>query len=90
MAVKKSVKKYIGVYDTESKIRRWRERRDRCYWIAFKEAKTGRAGSVAVGHRKDGLQRQRRENATKPWNRTVLGRTSQRFKGNKTELPLVT
>jgi hypothetical protein len=40
MVKKISIKKYTGVYFSESSIRKWRERPDRCYWIAFKDPKT--------------------------------------------------
>ena len=66
MAAKKSVKKYIGVYYTQSKIRRWRERADRCYWVAFKEAQTGkliweRCGWASEGWTPEAAQRKRHE-----------------------------
>ncbi|MFZ5449943.1 MAG: hypothetical protein ACOZFS_15030 [Thermodesulfobacteriota bacterium] len=38
MAAKISVKKYTGVYYTESSIKKWRERPDRCCWVNFKDA----------------------------------------------------
>jgi hypothetical protein len=38
MAKKISVKKYAGVYYTESTTHKWLERPDRVYWIAFKDA----------------------------------------------------
>ncbi len=66
MAAKKSIKKYIGVYYSESKVRRWRERPDRCYWVAFKEAKTGklrweRCGWASEGWTPEAAQNRRRE-----------------------------
>jgi integrase len=66
MAAKTSVKKYIGVYYTESKVRKWRERPDRSYWVAFKEAKTGklcweRCGWASEGWTPEAAQRRRYE-----------------------------
>jgi integrase len=66
MAAKKSVKKYVGVYYTESKIRKWRERPDRCYWVAFKDARTGklrweRCGWASEGWTPEAAQRRRHE-----------------------------
>lgn len=40
MAAKKSIKKYVGIYYTESAERKWRERPDRIYWVGFKDPKT--------------------------------------------------
>jgi integrase len=66
MAKKISVKKFTGVYYTESTIRKWRERPDRCYWVAFKEAKTGklcweRCGWASEGWTPEAAQRKRYE-----------------------------
>jgi integrase len=66
MAKKISVKKYTGVYFTESTIRKWRERPDRCYWTAFKDAKTNklrwdRCGWASEGWTPEAAQRRRHE-----------------------------
>src|SRR5208337_1882590 len=66
MAKKISVKKYTGVYFTESTIRKWRERPDRCYWVAFKDTKTGklcweRCGWASEGWTPEAAQRRRYE-----------------------------
>ena len=66
MAKKVSLKKFTGVYYTESIIRKWRERPDRCYWIAFKDAKTGklcweRCGWASEGWTPEAAQRRRYE-----------------------------
>ncbi len=66
MALKKSVKKFVGVYFTESTIRKWRERPDRCYWVNFKDAKTGklvweRCGWASEGWTPEAAQRRRYE-----------------------------
>jgi len=66
MAKKISVKKYTGVYFTESTIRKWRERPDRCYWVAFKDAKTNklcwdRCGWASEGWTPEAAQRRRYE-----------------------------
>ncbi|MGA2160235.1 MAG: site-specific integrase [Dehalococcoidia bacterium] len=42
MAKKIKVKKYLGVYYAESSINFWRGRPDRVFWVAFKDAKTGK------------------------------------------------
>jgi integrase len=66
MAKKVSLKKFTGVYFTESIIRKWRERPDRSYWIAFKDAKTGklcweRCGWASEGWTPEAAQRRRYE-----------------------------
>lgn len=66
MAKKISVKKYAGVFYTESTIHKWRERPDRCYWVAFKDAKTGklrweRCGWASEGWTPEAAQNRRRE-----------------------------
>ena len=66
MAKKISVKKYAGVFYTESTIRKWRERPDRCYWVAFKDARTGklcweRCGWASEGWTPEAAQRKRYE-----------------------------
>jgi hypothetical protein len=66
MALKTALKRYAGVYFTESKIRRWRERPDRCYWVAFKDAKTSklyweRCGWASEGWTPEAAQRRRYE-----------------------------
>jgi integrase len=66
MAKKISLKKFTGVYYTESTIRKWRERSDRCYWVAFKDAKTGklcweRCGWASEGWTPEAAQRRRYE-----------------------------
>lgn len=38
MAKKKVLKRFLGVYFSESRHRFWRERPDRCYWVNFKDA----------------------------------------------------
>ena len=66
MAKKISVKKYTGVFYTESTIRKWRERPDRCYWVAFKDTKTGklcweRCGWASEGWTPEAAQKKRYE-----------------------------
>ena len=66
MALKKAVKRFTGVYVTESKRRRWRERPDRCYWINFKDGQTGklrweRCGWASEGWTPEAAQRKRYE-----------------------------
>jgi integrase len=66
VALKKSIKKYTGVYYTESTIRKWRERPDRCYWVNFKDAKTGklrweRCGWASESWTPEAAQRRRHE-----------------------------
>lgn len=66
MAKKVSLIKFAGVYCTESTIKKWRERPDRCYWVAFKDAKTGklcweRCGWASEGWTPEAAQRRRYE-----------------------------
>jgi len=64
MAEKKSIKKFAGVYFTESKVRKWRERPDRCYWLAFKREKKlvwERCGWASDGWTAEAVQRRRHE-----------------------------
>jgi integrase len=66
MAKKISLKKFTGVYYIESIMRKWRERPDRCYWVAFKDAKTGklcweRCGWASEGWTPEAAQRRRYE-----------------------------
>jgi integrase len=65
MAAKISVKKYTGVYYTESSIKRWRERPDRCYWVNFKDAhgklRWERCGWASEGWTPEAAQRRRYE-----------------------------
>src|SRR5271157_5246080 len=66
MAAKKSVVKYVGVYYTESKTRKWRERPDRVYWVNFKDPGTGklhweRCGWVSEGWTPEAAQKRRYE-----------------------------
>lgn len=65
MAVKISVKKYTGVYFTESSVKRWRERADRCYWVNFKDAhgklRWERCGWASEGWTPEAAQRRRYE-----------------------------
>ncbi|MGA9756576.1 MAG: tyrosine-type recombinase/integrase [Desulfobaccales bacterium] len=66
MAKKISVKKYAGVYYTESVAKKWRERADRIYWVAFKDAKTNklrweRCGWASEGWTPEAAQRRRHE-----------------------------
>jgi integrase len=66
MAKKISIKKYAGVFYVESTVRKWRERPDRCYWVAFKDAKTGklcweRCGWASDGWTPEAAQRKRYE-----------------------------
>ncbi|MGO9121156.1 MAG: hypothetical protein ACLQPD_26530 [Desulfomonilaceae bacterium] len=66
MAVKKSIVKYVGVYYTESKTRKWWERPDRVYWVAFKDAKSGklqweRCGWASEGWTPEAAQNRRHE-----------------------------
>lgn len=64
MATKTSLQKYTGVYFTESTMKKWRERPDRCYWINFK--KDGklfweRCGWASEGWTPEAAQRRRYE-----------------------------
>lgn len=66
MAKKISLKKFTGIYYSESIMRKWRERPDRCYWVAFKDAKTGklcweRCGWASEGWTPEAAQRRRYE-----------------------------
>lgn len=66
MALKKGIKKYTGVYYTESTVRKWRERPDRCYWVNFKDVKTGklrweRCGWASESWTPEAAQRRRHE-----------------------------
>lgn len=66
MARKIALKKYAGVYYTESEIRQWRERPDRCYWVAFKDSRTGklrweRCGWASEGWTPEAAQKRRFE-----------------------------
>ncbi len=66
MAKKISVKKYAGVYHTESTVHKWRERPDRCYWVAFKDTNTGklcweRCGWASEGWTPEAAQNKRYE-----------------------------
>ena len=66
MAKKISVKKYAGVYYTESTVHKWRERPDRVYWIAFKDAQTRkliweRCGWASEGWTPEAALRRRHE-----------------------------
>jgi integrase len=65
MAAKISVKKYTGVYFTESSVKRWRERPDRCYWVNFKDAhgklRWERCGWASEGWTPEAAQRRRYE-----------------------------
>jgi integrase len=66
MAKKIAIKKFIGVYYTESINKRWRERPDRSYWVAFKDVKTGklrweRCGWASEGWTPEAAQRRRYE-----------------------------
>jgi len=66
MAAKVSVKKFAGVYYSESTIRKWRERPDRCYWLNFKDPRTGklqweRCGWASEGWTPEAVQRRRYE-----------------------------
>ncbi len=66
MAAKVSVKKFTGVYYSESTIRKWRQRPDRCYWVNFKDGKTGklqweRCGWASEGWTPEAAQRRRYE-----------------------------
>jgi integrase len=66
MAKKTALKRYAGVYVTESTIKKWRDRPDRCYWVAFKDAKTSklcweRCGWASDGWTPEAAQRKRYE-----------------------------
>jgi len=66
MAKKISVKKYVGVYYTESTTRRWRERPDRIYWVSFRDSVSGklrweRCGWASEGWTPESAQKRRHE-----------------------------
>ncbi len=65
MARKISIKKYAGVYFTESKVRRWRERPDKVYWVKFKDSsgkiRWERCGWASEGWTPEAAQRRRFE-----------------------------
>jgi integrase len=65
MAKKVALKKFTGVYVTESTVRKWRERPDRCYWIGFKDAHGKlcweRCGWASEGWTPEAAQRRRYE-----------------------------
>jgi len=64
MAKKISVKRYAGVFYTESTVHKWRERPDRCYWVAFKEAGKliwERCGWASEGWTPEAAQKKRYE-----------------------------
>ena len=66
MAKKTALKKYTGVYITESIVKKWRERPDRCYWVNFKDSKTSklrweRCGWASEGWTPEAAQRRRYE-----------------------------
>ena len=54
MALKKSVKKFPGVYFTESKAKKFRGKSDRIYWIHFRETKTKKPKWVRCGRASEG------------------------------------
>ncbi len=62
MATKKALQRFTGVYYTESAVKKWRERPDRCYWVNFK--KDGklfweRCGWASEGWTPEAAQRRR-------------------------------
>jgi len=66
MAAKQSLKRFVGVYYSKSTVKRWRERPDRCYWVAFKDVETGklrweRCGWASEGWTPEAAQRRRHE-----------------------------
>jgi integrase len=66
MAAKISVRKYTGVFYSESTVRKWRERADRIYWVCFKDSKTGklvweRCGPASEGWTPEAAQKRRHE-----------------------------
>ncbi len=66
MALKIALKKFTGVYYTESKVKKWRDRPDRCYWVGFKDARTRkliweRCGWASEGWTPEAAQRKRYE-----------------------------
>ncbi len=66
MAKKRSVKRFVGVYYSESKVRKWRERPDRIYWLNFRDSETGkliweRCGWASEGWTPEASQKRRYE-----------------------------
>ncbi len=66
MALKIALKKFTGVYYTESKVKKWRDRPDRCYWVNFKDPRTRRlhwerCGWASEGWTPEAAQRKRYE-----------------------------
>jgi integrase len=64
MATKKALQRFTGIYYTESKVKRWRERPDRCYWINFKrngKLVWERCGWASEGWTPEAAQRKRYE-----------------------------
>ena len=66
MALKVALKKFTGVYYTESKVKKYRERPERCYWVAFRDARTRklvweRCGWASEGWTPEAAQRKRYE-----------------------------
>ena len=66
MAKKISVKRFTGVYFSESTVSKWRERPDRCYWVAFRDKKSNklhweRCGWASAGWTPEMAQRKRYE-----------------------------
>lgn len=66
MAKKTALKKYVGVYYSESIVKKWRERPDRIYWVNFKDSKTGklrweRCGWASEGWTPEAAQKRRHE-----------------------------
>lgn len=66
MAKKVSVKKYAGVFYSESTVHKWRERPDRIYWVCFKNPQTRkliweRCGCASEGWTPEAAQKRRYE-----------------------------
>jgi len=66
MAAKKSVKRFRGVYYTESKTSKWMGRPDRVYWVNFRDSGTGkliweRCGWASEGWTPEAAQKRRHE-----------------------------
>lgn len=66
MAKKVSVKKYAGVFYSESTVHKWRERPDRIYWVCFKNPQTRkliweRCGWASEGWTPEAAQKRRYE-----------------------------
>ena len=64
MAKKISIKRYAGVYYSESTRRKWRERPERVYWVSFRDARSGilrweRCGWASEGWTPEKAQRKR-------------------------------